>query len=125
MNYRGIVVEESLQDKSILDSCKILSTDVAEIDSRTIWHIHKVQILEEQIHGFTKAIADKTDPNGTWYSHFYHEDPDKTQMIVTFYKKIFLVSKNNCSKAIEYGLKQGVPAEQLDFQPRDVSKETW
>ncbi len=125
MNYRGIIVEESLQDKNILDDCKILSTDVEEIDSTTTWHIHKVQIPEEQILKFIETVAEKTDSNGTWYSHFYHEDPNKKQMIVTFYKKILLVSKDNCIEAVDYGLKQGIPAEQLDFQPRDISEETW
>lgn len=125
MNYRGIIIEESLGDKSILDKCEILKTKVAEIDARTTWYMHKVQIAEENIHEFTKELIEKMDPNGRWYSHFYHEDPNKTQMIVTFYKKRFCESKDNFDRSVEYGLQEGIPQEQLDFVPRDVADEEW
>lgn len=125
MNYRGIIIEQSLINKNILTNVKVLSKKIINERTTEVWNMLKVEIPEEKIEEFIKRLAKVIKPHEPWYAHFYHEDPRKTNMIVVFSKEIILITKNKPEKAVEYGLRIGIPLAQLDFKPNDILKETW
>ena len=123
MNYRWIVIENSLKDRSVLDKCKVLSeTKFAEGTSRESKML-KVEVPEDKVHDLVDTIEETLIY--PYYTHLYHEDPNKTQLIVVFSRKKFLSSKDSFKKALEYGLAHDVSKKELDIKPRDVSEETW
>ncbi len=55
MNYKGVIIEESLQDTSVLDNVRILKTKVEPITPKhktpwlKQWTLHTVEIPEYQV----------------------------------------------------------------------------
>jgi hypothetical protein len=109
--YKGAIVEESLEDKSILSGFDIVETTVTDdenIDDR--WHIHKVLADVEQIEKLSKYIKPTK-----WYANFWNEYRD---IIVVYFDKVFSFHKDDevgRKEAIDYGLSVDIPLEQLDF----------
>jgi hypothetical protein len=104
--YRGTIVENSLEGKSILENLKIIKTSRVED-----WVLHGVVIGRDQIDELSKYLKDVP-----WYMHFWQEGRD--EIIVVFKNKIFKIKKSDKSTwadAIEYGESLGIPNEQLDF----------
>lgn len=62
MDYKGVIIEESLEDKSVLDQVKIVDTKVEPITSRhktpwlTQWMLHTFKITEYQVNSFLKLF---------------------------------------------------------------------
>ena len=104
--YTGVIVENSLTDTTILNTCTTLKTW-----QDGLWILHKVQATELQIKQISTSLAD-----GPWYMHFWNETEDK--IIAVFKNKIFIIEAKDQStwqQAIEYGHSLGIPSEQLDF----------
>lgn len=127
--YKGAIIEESLEDTTILSKFKILETIVTKDENPAdCWHIHNVEATENQFEELSKVIK----PRG-WYAHFwsdnlyviknvkkplFSEKNDNTYVIVVFKDKIFRFDyedKTSWQPAIDYGLSVGIPKEQLDF----------
>lgn len=55
MDYKGTIIEESLEDKDILKSIKILSTKAEQVVEKyktpwlKQWTLHTVEILENEV----------------------------------------------------------------------------
>jgi len=104
--YKGIVVEESLEDKNILQDMEILSTSVSETLG---WHICTVLASKKNFEKFSKTIK-----NGKWYAHFWNG----RDVVVIFYAKTFQFNfddKSTWKPVLHYGRSLGIPDEQLDF----------
>jgi hypothetical protein len=101
---KGTIVENSLADKSVLDSLHIMRTWSDED-----WILHDVVVGEEHIKLIQKALCD-----GPWYVHFWEGD----DITVVYKNRVFTIKKLDTStwkEAIEYGASLGIPEEQLDF----------
>ncbi len=109
--YKGAIVEESLEDKNVLEDFDIVErtvTDDENPDDR--WHICKVLADMEHIEKLSKFIK----PIG-WYANFWSGTGN---MAVVYRNKIFSFHKDDevgRREAVEYGLSVGIPLEQLDF----------
>lgn len=119
--YHGIIIEQSLRDKTILNSIKILGKK--EIDQ---WTLLKVSINSSYLQHFLKDIQQNLieDENGIpYYAHFYKGIILK----VVFPFKIFHVttSLDTWTNVIEYGRSIGIPESQLDFFPNKFSDESF
>lgn len=104
--YKGTIIENSLEDKSVLKDLKITKTY-----NTTHWTLHDVLITEKQIENLGKYFND-----GPWYAHFWQEGND--EVIVVFKDKIFRIKhsdKNTWTDAIKHGIFRGIPEKQLDF----------
>jgi len=61
MNYQGVIIEESLEDKSAFENVKVLSAKIEQVTQRhktpwlSQWTLHKVEILG----GKAKEVAEK------------------------------------------------------------------
>jgi len=80
MNYQGVIIEESLDDFSILEELKILQTKVEKVtpDHKTPWlkqwTLHTVEIPEDKVDMIANKISrsfDKQHPN--WYADFKND----------------------------------------------------
>lgn len=103
---KGIIIENSLQDKSLLEKIQINRT-WQEGD----WILHEIEVDEKEVPEIGKYIS-----NGPWYIHLWNVGEDDFAII--FKDKTFYVKKSDPSsftEAIAYGKSIGIPDEQLDF----------
>ena len=122
MNYKGIIIEESLENKDILKNINILSTEVEPVIEQhktsylKQWTLHTVEILENQADDVAEEISKALESEHSWYADF------KNEIIhyIIFRNKIFKIdgiSKEQYDKAKEYGISLGIPPYQVDFHP--------
>ena len=123
-NYRGVIIEESLENKNVLKKVKILSTKIEKITKEhqtpwlEQWTLHTVEIEEDQAQDIAKEISKSLDTKhkGSWYADYAN---DKYCYII-FPNKIFFIdksSKEQYNEAKDYGISIGIPAHQVDFHP--------
>lgn len=104
--FKGVVVEESLADKNLLEKIKIEKTQQAL--ERTV---HDVLASRDTIAEFQKYLAD-----GPWYAHFWK--PGKDGVTVVFKDKVFAIRSSDRStwgEAVAYGRSIGISESELDF----------
>lgn len=119
-NFKGVVIEESLENKDILKRVKILSTKVEQVTPShktpwlTQWTLHAVEIPEELIERTSEGLRNSLEKEHNWYIHFWNEN----RLIVIYKDKIFKLSrddKKTWKPAVEHGTSLGIPEYQLDF----------
>lgn len=122
MNYRGVIIEESLENPSILNSVKILSTKVEPITPRhqtpwvNQWTLYTFEIPEakaEKIAQLASTSIDTKCPH-TWYIDFRN----KNYHYIIFPKKVFKVDLKNpmlYEDVKKYGISLGIPDYQVTF----------
>ena len=117
-NYTGVIIEESLSDKSILSEVKIVKTKVEKLNKRhktpwvKQWTLHTVEIDEDDADIVAKKLSKSLDTSheSTWYADF----KNKKIHYVIFPKKIFKVTKKEQYKEVtKYGVSLGIPEYQL------------
>lgn len=125
MNFRGTIIEESLEDKTVLGMVKILETKVEPVveEHKTPWlkqwTLHKVEILESK----AKAVAEKlseTLRSGAQHDSWYADYKNADWHYIIFPGKIFKISRSDASgyaAARTYGISLGIPPHQVDFSP--------
>lgn len=123
MNYRLIVIENSLKEKGIFNKYKILSKTLFEKGTPRESNMYKIEIPENEIDVVTAFL--KKDLIHPYYSHFYHEDPENDSLVIVFNGIIFNAQKSNFVDALNYGTSHGVTKEQMNVKPRDVQEERW
>lgn len=124
-NFRGVIIEESLEDKSVLSKVIILSTKVEAVTPKhktpwlKKWTLHTVEILTDRVEEIAKEISLSLDSKhgGSWYADFC----DDSHHYIIFRNKIFFIDRNNqkqYDEAREYGISLGIPEYQVDFHPK-------
>ncbi|MFH1455516.1 MAG: hypothetical protein ABIF40_01050 [archaeon] len=107
--YKGVIVEESLEDNRILNDFKIIEFRISKAENPADrWHLYTVQVSKEDIVRLSKNIKQK------WYMHFWKG----REVIAIFKDKKFEFNFDDNSTwkpVVEYGLSLGIPKEQLDF----------
>jgi hypothetical protein len=84
MNYEGVIIEESLKDKSILKDIKVVSTKVEPITKEhktpwlKQWTLHTVSIPENEADNVAETLSKALEPN-YWYADFKN---DRTHYII-------------------------------------------
>jgi hypothetical protein len=125
MNYKGVIIEESLQDLSLLKDIRILGTKIEPITPRhktpwlKQWTLHTVEIPEEKAEEIAEKLSQSLEKEHTvWYADYKN---DKYHFIV-FADKVFKVDLSNPTlykDARAYGISIGIPEYQVDFAPED------
>ena len=123
MNYKGVIIEESLENKEVLKEMAILSAKVEPVTEKhktpwlTKWTLHTVEVSENQADEIAKKISNSLDSEhgGSWYADFKN---DKFHYVI-FRDKVFKVDLSNAKyrEVMEYGISLGIPWYQLDFSP--------
>ena len=121
-NINGVIIEESLENKSVLQKVKIIKTKTEEVTEEhktpwiKQWTLHTIEILENQADEITKDLSKSLDSEHSWYADFKN---DKFHYII-FLNKVFKVDRSKpeqYSEVTKYGLTLGIPDYQLDFTP--------
>ncbi len=126
MNYKGVIIEESLDNKDVLKDVIILSTKIEQVIEKHAtpylkqWTLHTVEILEEKADEIVEKLSNDLETKHTnWYADFKN---DKYHYIIYSGGKVFKVDLNNpilYKEAKEYGISLGIPEHQVDFAPDD------
>lgn len=126
MDYQGVIIEESLEDKKVLEKVKVLSTEVENVTEGhktpwiKQWTLHTVEISENDSELIAEEISRTLDRNHNWYADFKN---DNVHFII-FKNKVFKIdrtSKEQYDEATRYGISIGIPDYQVDFSP-DIKK---
>ncbi len=123
MNYQGVIIEESLADRTVLDDLKIVRTNVEQVAEGhktpwlKQWTLHTVEIPEDQIDTVVQKISHSFDnDHSDWYADFKNDQ----YHYVVFTNNFFKVNPKNIEEyrpIVKYGLSLGIPIYQLDFSP--------
>ena len=107
--YKGVIVEESLEDNRLLNGVEIVSFRISKDENpEDRWHLYTVKVSREDIEKLAGAIKTK------WYMHFWKD----RNIIAIFKGKLFEFNyddKSTWKNVVDYGLSLGIPKEQLDF----------
>ena len=120
MNYKGVIIEESLENKDILKDVKILSTKVEKVTKEhetpwlSKWTLDTIEIPEDEAKEVAEKISKSLDRahNGSWYADFKND----THHYIIFRDKVFYIdreSKEQYDEAERYGISLGIPKHQL------------
>ena len=122
MIYKGVIIEESLENKDILKDVKILETKVGEATEKhktpwvKQWTLHTAEIPENQVQNIAEKISKALDSKHNWYADFKTD----THHYIIFRDKVFFVdrrSKEQYDEAKRYGISLDIPEYQVDFHP--------
>ena len=124
MDYKGVIIKESLENKDILKDVKILETRVEEVTEKhktpwiKQWTLYTVEISENQSREVAEKISKTLDSEHNWYADFKND----THHYIIFRDKVFYIdrkSKEQYDEAKHYGISLGIPEHQVDFAPDD------
>lgn len=122
MNYKGVIIEESLDNKSCFKDLKIVSTKVEPVTEShktpwlKQWTLHTVEIDGNKAELVASQLSNTLEKEHVWYADF----KNKKSHYIVFRGKVFKIDRNNPNeyeKVKEYGVSLGVPDYQLDFSP--------
>ncbi len=120
MKYQGTIIEESLENSSILSSVKIIKTQIKTATAKEQtpwfkqWTLHTVDIPEQRADVFAKKVSMALDSKHPWYADY----KNKTTHYIIFRNKVFRIDRTkpeDYKEATTYGLTLGIPDYQLDF----------
>ncbi|MSU55710.1 MAG: hypothetical protein EXS51_00155 [Candidatus Taylorbacteria bacterium] len=121
--YHGVIIEESLADKKILNQIKIISTKVEAVTEKhqtpwlTKWTLHTVEVERGEVEMAAQKISASLDRTR---SHSWYADiNDGEQEYIIFPNRIFRINmclQTEYDKAREYGVLIGIPEYQVDFK---------
>lgn len=119
-DFQGVIIEESLAQKNILQKFSILKTQVEAVTEGHQtpwihqWTLHTVIIPAPQVLEIASELSKNLDPEHSWYTNFDNGE----DYFVIFRNAIFTWRKDD-QDAIErvkrYGRQLGIPEYQLDF----------
>ena len=108
--YYGVIVEEALDDNSLINNIIIDKVHITDHESRQDrWHMYQVKVSLDKINELAEHVIDD------WYIHFWNG----SNIIALFgWNKQFHFNydkKETWNEVMEYGRSIGIPDEQLDF----------
>lgn len=120
--FIGVIIEESLENKDILQKVKIIETKIEEVTEEhktpwiKQWTLHTIEIPENKADTIAKELSKSLDSQHNWYADF----KDETHHYIIFRDKVFYIdkkSKEQYDEAKNYGISLGIPEYQVDFHP--------
>ena len=120
--FTGVIIEESLENKDVLQKVRIIKTKVEKVTDEnqtpwiSQWILHTVEISEGIVEFIAQELSESLDSEHDWYSDFKNR---KLHYII-FRNKVFKVDRSKpeqYDKVKEYGVRLGIPEYQLDFSP--------
>ena len=124
MNYKGVIIEESLDNKKVLNSVKIIKTKISPVVEKhktpwvKQWTMHTVEISEQDAEKVAEQLSKDLDKEHTWYADFKNEN----YHFIIYREKVFKVDLKNpiiYKDAKKFGISLGIPEYQVDFAPED------
>lgn len=120
--YKGVIIEESLENKDVLKKVKIIKTKVEPVTEKhntpwiKQWTLHTLEIPENQAEIIAQELSKSLDSQHSWYADF----KNNAYHYIIFRNKIFFIdrkSQEQYNQAKQYGISLGIPEYQVDFHP--------
>jgi hypothetical protein len=76
MDYKGVIIEESLDNKDILNMIKIITTKIENVTEKHKtpwihkWTLHSIEIPEGSVQEFADVVSKSLDKEHNWYADF-------------------------------------------------------
>ncbi len=124
-NFTGVIIEESLMDRSILDQLKIVSTKVRPVGEREQtphvkqWTLHTVEISSEHADAFASELSKVLEGNNQT-SYWYADCKNDQLVYIIFPNRVFKIYRDDpegFQEARKYGITLGMPEHQVSFSP--------
>ncbi len=124
-NYQGVIIEESLADKNLVQDFKILFTKVSLVTDKhktswlKQWTLHTVEIPEDQASNVAQKLSQNLDYShgSAWYADFKND----AHHYIIFQNKVFLIdiwNQEQYNEAKRYGISLSIPDYQVDFKAK-------
>ena len=120
--FVGVIIEESLENKDVLQKIKIIATNVIKVTENhktpwvDKWTLHTVEIPEEDVENIAQQLSESLDSEHPRYADF----KNTTHHYIIFRNRIFYIdrtSKEQYDEAKNYGISLGIPEYQVNFHP--------
>ncbi len=114
--WKGVIIEESLKNKALLNAVYIVDTKKSFLEDekeKGTFHLHKILVGDSEKPSFVTAVS-KAIKQG-----FYMHICKGSAMAVIFKNKIFEFSEKDNEKieaARRYGVSIGILKVQMDFE---------
>ncbi len=114
--WRGVLIEESLEDKGIMDNVRIVGMRTSLLESeeyKGVFHFHNLEVPSEQLDAVLNEMSRAI--KAAWYFHLVGGDVMK----VVFKDKIFTLKKGDSATLASiqrYGQAHGVHPDQLQLE---------
>ena len=127
MNYKGVIIEESLDSKDVLRDILIIKTKIEKVTEEhktphlKQWTLHTIEILESKSDSFAQLLG-KSLRGGTPGDNRYADFKNDQYHYIIYRDKVFKVDLKNpvlYKSAKEYGISLGIPEYQVDFVPKE------
>lgn len=117
--YHGIVFDQEFEDPKFPQKFKVFAKRKS---SSSDWVLYGIEVNEDKKDRAVSEIQKNMKSNEPFYAHLYND----SDLIVIFKTKVFYVKPHISSwnQIIEYGRKQNIPEEQLDFWPNRFQDES-
>jgi len=122
MPFKGVIIEESLNDNSVLKDVEIIKTRVEPVTERhktpwiKQWTMHDIKVSDVQAGKVAQKISQVLDTShGNWYADYKSAD----HHYIIFKDKVFYVDRRNQAEydqVKDYGISLGIPDYQVDFK---------
>ena len=95
-NLKGVIIEESLSDASVLKEVKILSTEVEPVTEEhktpwiKQWTMHNVEIEADKADAVAEQLSRSLDNDHSWYADFKND----TIHYIIFKNKVFKIDRS-------------------------------
>ena len=119
-NFVGVIIEESLERKDVLNRVKILKTKISKVTEKhqtpwlKEWTLFTVEILRNQADKLAKELSQALDSQHAWYADYKND----SHHYIIFRNKVFFIDRKSQEQYDEdrdYGLSLGIPEYQVDF----------
>ena len=120
MDYDGVIIEESLSNKTVLKRVKIVRTKIEQVTEKhktpwvKQWTLHTVKVPEKEAEQIAKELSESLDKEHNWYADFKND----AHHYIIFSKKIFFIDRKSREQyyaATRYGISLGIPEYQVNF----------
>jgi hypothetical protein len=111
--WKGVIVEESLSDKSVLTLVKVVATDRSKLEGENRYMtFHNVTVEDSKIKEYLQKVMKTIKPG--FYTHVCKDGV----MYVIFKDKSFVFKKGDpeLQKARQYGESRGILKDQMGFE---------
>lgn len=107
MNYKGVIIEESLKERGVLKGLNIISRSVEKVTDKyqtpwlSQWTLDTIETAENEADGLAKKLSKALDPKHGWYVDYRN---DKYHYVI-FKDKVFKLNRNkkfDYDKMIKY-----------------------
>ena len=112
-DYLGIVIDRSLKNENFINCLHVVAK--RQVGA---WELLMVSLVDHEVNAKIESLQHNMIDvkEDCWYAHFFRDN----DLIVVYQDRTFRITLDpeTWADAVQYGVDNGIPIEQLDFKPR-------